>query len=47
MAILRPDHHINKKDCLHWCLPGPIDAANTVLLHELEVAALSKKNRQR
>jgi hypothetical protein len=45
MAILRPDHHINKKDCLHWCLPGPIDAANTVLLHELEVAALSKKNR--
>ena len=44
MAILRPDHHINKRDCLHWCLPGPIDTANTILLHELEVAA-SKKNR--
>lgn len=42
MAILRPDHHISEKDCLHWCLPGPMDAANTLLLHELEVAQQKK-----
>mmetsp|Transcript_11350 Transcript_11350/g.24050 ORF Transcript_11350/g.24050 Transcript_11350/m.24050 type:complete len:117 (-) Transcript_11350:135-485(-) len=42
MAILRPDNHIGNGDCLHWCLPGPIDAANAVLLHEMEaVASLS------
>lgn len=35
LAILRPDHHINN-DCLHYCLPGPIDASNVLLLHELE-----------
>lgn len=39
MAILRPDNHIGKQDCLHWCLPGPPDAANAVLLHEMKVAA--------
>lgn len=39
MAILRPDNHIDKQDCLHWCLPGPPDAANAVLLHQMEVAA--------
>lgn len=38
LAILRPDHHINAKDCLHWCLPGPMDASNQLLLHQLEVA---------
>jgi len=36
MAMLRPDNHIDAKDCLHWCLPGPMDAANAVLLHKLE-----------
>ena len=39
MAVLRPDNHIGNGDCLHWCLPGPIDAANAVLLHEMEAAA--------
>lgn len=44
MAILRPDRHIGKNDCLHYCLPGPIDATNTILLHEMEVAASLKTN---
>ena len=39
MAILRPDSHIGQDDCLHWCLPGPLDAVNAVLLHEMEMAA--------
>ena len=40
MAILRPDNHIDHDDCLHWYFPGsPMDAANTVLLHEMEIAA--------
>ncbi|CAJ1965708.1 unnamed protein product [Cylindrotheca closterium] len=42
LAILRPDHHMSEKDCLHWCQPGPMDAANTLLLHELEVARVRK-----
>mmetsp|Transcript_37723 Transcript_37723/g.91649 ORF Transcript_37723/g.91649 Transcript_37723/m.91649 type:complete len:437 (-) Transcript_37723:77-1387(-) len=42
LAILRPDHHMSEKDCLHWCQPGPMDAANTLLLHELEVARQRK-----
>lgn len=24
-----------RNDCLHWCLPGPIDAWNDLLLHSL------------
>eukprot|EP00536_Pseudo-nitzschia_multiseries_P016174 jgi/Psemu1/220473/e_gw1.1039.7.1 len=35
MAILRPDLHIGNGDCLHYCLPGPFDAVNAVLLHEI------------
>ena len=38
MAMLRPDNHISPSDCLHWCLPGPMDAANNILLHKLEAA---------
>ncbi|KAK3164945.1 hypothetical protein QOZ80_1AG0026860 [Eleusine coracana subsp. coracana] len=42
---LRPDGHPSQyghwphekrgKDCVHWCLPGPIDAWNDMLLHML------------
>mmetsp|Transcript_18348 Transcript_18348/g.42307 ORF Transcript_18348/g.42307 Transcript_18348/m.42307 type:complete len:192 (+) Transcript_18348:640-1215(+) len=41
MAMLRPDNHINSRDCLHYCLPGPPDAANTILLHLMEAAESS------
>uniref|UniRef100_A0A7S4AJ74 SGNH domain-containing protein n=1 Tax=Pseudo-nitzschia australis TaxID=44445 RepID=A0A7S4AJ74_9STRA len=40
MAILRPDLHIGRGDCLHYCLPGPFDAVNAVLLHEMDAAAV-------
>ena len=43
MAILRPDLHIGKGDCLHYCLPGPFDAVNAVLLHEMEAAVVSTR----
>ncbi|XP_039124314.1 protein trichome birefringence-like 19 [Dioscorea cayenensis subsp. rotundata] len=45
--LLRPDGHPSKyghwpnenvtlyNDCVHWCLPGPIDAFNDFLLHML------------
>lgn len=47
---MRPDGHPyhyghpqNKReaiaDCLHWCLPGPIDSWNEFLLHMLKVEA--------
>lgn len=26
MLSKRPDGHINEKDCLHYCLPGPLDS---------------------
>jgi len=36
IGLLRPDLHVgNRGDCLHYCMPGPLDAVNTVLLHEL------------
>lgn len=25
MISLRPDGHIGSQDCLHYCLPGPLD----------------------
>lgn len=37
-----PGSHINRRkfktinDCLHWCLPGPIDTWSDVLLHIIE-----------
>ncbi|KAI4388969.1 hypothetical protein MLD38_001249 [Melastoma candidum] len=44
--LLRPDGHPNlywhsrhvnttSSDCLHWCLPGPVDTWNELLLHVL------------
>lgn len=45
--LLRPDGHPNfygasphrnmtYADCVHWCLPGPIDTWNEILLHMLK-----------
>jgi hypothetical protein len=38
LLLTRPDLHIGgrKSDCLHYCLPGPPDVLNQVLLHELK-----------
>jgi molybdopterin-biosynthesis enzyme MoeA-like protein len=38
LLLTRPDLHIGgrKSDCLHYCLPGPPDVMNQVLLHELK-----------
>jgi hypothetical protein len=45
--LLRPDGHPSRyghwpdekrvlyNDCIHWCLPGPVDAWNDMLLHML------------
>ncbi|KAI4321309.1 hypothetical protein MLD38_034708 [Melastoma candidum] len=52
MMLLRPDGHPNvynrysqgkwnKTDCVHWCLPGPIDTWNE-MLHHLLVEAEGK-----
>ncbi|OMO98809.1 hypothetical protein CCACVL1_04064 [Corchorus capsularis] len=46
--LLRPDAHPSKygywaskkvmfNDCLHWCLPGPIDTWNEILLQVLKI----------
>ncbi|KAL3526675.1 hypothetical protein ACH5RR_011331 [Cinchona calisaya] len=48
MMVLRPDGHpnhyghgpganITNADCVHWCLPGPIDTWNEVLLQMLKM----------
>ncbi|KAI5065965.1 hypothetical protein GOP47_0018589 [Adiantum capillus-veneris] len=50
-AFLRPDGHPGPYrkvepgepvyDCLHWCLPGPIDMWNQLLLHALQPIIMS------
>ncbi|OIT39235.1 protein trichome birefringence-like 19 [Nicotiana attenuata] len=46
--LLRPDGHpsryghlqpekVKNKDCVHWCLPGPIDSWNDFLFHMLKM----------
>lgn len=47
--LLRPDGHPSKyghwpnanvvlyNDCVHWCLPGPIDTWSDFLLHMLKL----------
>mmetsp|Transcript_62987 Transcript_62987/g.71320 ORF Transcript_62987/g.71320 Transcript_62987/m.71320 type:complete len:92 (+) Transcript_62987:3-278(+) len=35
LNVLRPDRHQSEKDCLHYCLPGPPDVLNQILLHIL------------
>ncbi|EYU44283.1 hypothetical protein ABFS82_08G038800 [Erythranthe guttata] len=56
MMVLRPDGHPSKyghwpvanrtipNDCVHWCLPGPIDAWND-LLQELLKREVKKKSK--
>jgi hypothetical protein len=41
-----PGRHYDKRsaggganDCLHWCIPGPIDMWNDVLLHKIAETA--------
>jgi hypothetical protein len=48
--VLRPDGHPSRyghwahenvtlyNDCVHWCLPGPVDVWNEMLLHVLLAA---------
>jgi hypothetical protein len=42
LLLTRPDQHMGTGhkqygvDCLHYCLPGPPDVLNQVLLHELK-----------
>lgn len=36
----RPSHQKNASDCVHWCLPGPIDVWNEMLLYMLKVDTL-------
>ncbi|KAI4352289.1 hypothetical protein L6164_006556 [Bauhinia variegata] len=48
LMMLRPDGHPNKygrsrdknmtvNDCVHWCIPGPIDTWNEFLLHMMKI----------
>ncbi|KAL2499788.1 Protein trichome birefringence-like 19 [Abeliophyllum distichum] len=50
--VLRPDGHPNHyghwsqerktlADCVHWCLPGPVDTWNEFLLHMLSIEELN------
>ncbi|KAI4387857.1 hypothetical protein MLD38_000249 [Melastoma candidum] len=53
VMLLRPDGHpdthghwihdqrILHNDCLHWCLPGPIDTWNDFLLHMIQMESKS------
>ncbi|KAJ1380814.1 PC-Esterase, partial [Sesbania bispinosa] len=48
IMLLRPDGHPNNyghskdknvtiNDCVHWCLPGPVDTWNEILLYMLDI----------
>lgn len=56
MMRLRPDGHpsqyghpasanITTRDCAHWCLPGPIDTWNELLLQMLKIEGKSRGSR--
>ncbi|KAJ3700601.1 hypothetical protein LUZ61_004306 [Rhynchospora tenuis] len=34
-AYYNKDFYKNANDCLHWCLPGPVDMWNEMLMHNL------------
>ncbi|KAL2340569.1 hypothetical protein Fmac_008509 [Flemingia macrophylla] len=46
---LRPDghpsrfRHANLSDCVHWCLPGPVDTWNQFLIHLIKLEAQKHK----
>ncbi|KAM7278482.1 hypothetical protein ACFE04_005616 [Oxalis oulophora] len=52
VSLLRPDGHPSRyghwpdekgamrKDCVHWCLPGPIDTWNDILLQMLKMEGI-------
>ena len=33
----RVDENVTRSDCVHWCLPGPIDTWNELLLQMLKM----------
>ena len=37
---LRPDSHTSRHDCLHFCLPGPVDIIGPLLLTMLETGEI-------
>lgn len=45
MLRLRPDAHKGnsvegKPDCLHWCIPGPLEIFPTILYNKLIVGEI-------
>ncbi|KAK7266715.1 hypothetical protein RIF29_19366 [Crotalaria pallida] len=56
IMLLRPDGHPNNfghardenkkyNDCVHWCLPGPVDTWNEFLLYMLELGQTSSSSK--
>lgn len=51
VMLMRPDGHPHKyghnldrnvsiNDCVHWCMPGPVDTWNEFLLHMIKIGSL-------
>ncbi|RVW44755.1 Protein trichome birefringence-like 19 [Vitis vinifera] len=41
----RVDENVTRSDCVHWCLPGPIDTWNEFLLQMLKMEGDSSLGR--
>lgn len=42
MLSKRPDGHINEKDCLHYCIPGPLDSVIQLFYNILRIRNATK-----